>query len=139
MPKKPSISQPTEGEWYLEFNPKFDLHPRVMSRRADGRRVCIASTCGTKTTRDLLTTGEKLANARLIAAAKALAFAVRLEHECGAPMRFTEQDETGVKHDAWVWTDLRTGAQWKARGSWNAKPLFPSIADALKIAEGGKA
>lgn len=68
----------TPGPWFYEFNPNFDLHPRVMANH-QCPRICIASTIGTKTTRDLLTTEEKAANARLIAAAPALLSALEVQ------------------------------------------------------------
>lgn len=57
----------TPGPWQFHFNRNFDNHPRVMAGKD-----CVASTIGTKTTRDNLTTAQKEANARLIAAAPEL-------------------------------------------------------------------
>lgn len=64
-----SDAQHTPGPWTYQFNVNFDLHPRVMAKREDGEMVCIASTIGTKTTRDKLSLEEKSTNAHLIAAA----------------------------------------------------------------------
>lgn len=64
-----SDAKHTPGPWTYQFNVNFDLHPRVMAKREDGEMVCIASTIGTKTTRDKLSLEEKSTNAHLIAAA----------------------------------------------------------------------
>lgn len=61
------LAAATPGPWEYEFNGRFDLHPRVMG--SDGKdRLCIASTIGTKTTRDKLDLIDKQNNAQLIIA-----------------------------------------------------------------------